>query len=103
MEILNFLFVAGIIVSFIAYFYYKTKQFRTILPIRKKWNKAKAGVALGIFMTFVGLNITIIYSTTIGFIVAALFIVVGMGYAINNFKRVQHEGRYVAEELSLNQ
>ncbi len=102
MEILNFLFVAGIIVSFVAYFYYKTKQIRTTLPIRKKWNKAKSGVALGIFMIFVGLNITIIYTTTIGFIVAALFIVVGIGYAVNNFKRAKHEGRFVAEELELN-
>lgn len=103
MEILNFLFVAGIIVSFVAYFYYKTKQFRTVLPIRKKWNNAKAGSALGIFMIFVGLNITIIYPTAVGYIVAALFSIIGIGYALNNFKRAKHEGQYVAEELSLNQ
>lgn len=35
MSILNYLFVAGIILSFVAYFYYKTKQFRSTLPIRK--------------------------------------------------------------------
>lgn len=103
MEILNFLFVAGIIGSFVAYFYYKTKQIRTTLPIRKKWNKAKSGVALGIFMIFVGLNIAIIYPTTVGFIVTALFIVIGAGYALNNFKRAKHEGQYVTEELALNQ
>ena len=49
MNILNYLFVAGIILSFVAYFYYKTKQFRSTLPIRKKWYTAKAGVALAYF------------------------------------------------------
>ena len=102
MNILNYLFVAGIILSFVAYFYYKTKQFRSTLPIRKKWYTAKAGVAIGIFLIFFGLNATIIYPTGVGYAVAAVFILFGAGQAFNHYKRVRHEGQYVQEEYELN-
>lgn len=102
MNILNYLFVAGIILSFVAYFYYKTKQFRSTLPIRKKWYTAKAGTALGIFMIFFGLNVTIIYPTFVGYAVAVVFIIIGAGLAFNNYKRARHEGRFVEEEYRLN-
>lgn len=102
MNILNYFFVACIIFAFVFYFYYKTKQFRTTLPIRKKWYKAKSGVALGVFMIFFGCNATIIYPTGVGFSVAAVFVIIGAGLAINNYKRVQHEGKYIKEEYELN-
>ena len=103
MNIVNYLFVACIIFSFIAYFYYKTKQFRSTLPIQKKWYTAKAGTALGIFMIFFGLNVTIIYPTAVGYAVAAVFIILGAATASNNYKRARHEGRFVEEEYRLNQ
>lgn len=99
---LNFILVACIVVSFAVYFYYKTKQFRSTLPIRKKWYKAKSNVALGVFIIMFGLNATIIYPTVIGFTVAAVFFVVGMGLAVNHFKRARHEGKYIHEEYELN-
>ena len=74
MQIINFILVAAIIVSFVFYFYYKTKQFRSTLPIRKKWYAAKAGVSFGVFVLLFGLNTTIIYPTAIGYIVAAIFV-----------------------------
>ena len=103
MNILNYLFVAGIILSFVAYFYYKTKQFRSTLPIRKKWYTAKAGVAIGIFLIFFGLNATIIYPTIVGYIVAAVFILLGIGQASNHYKRAKKKKKYVQEEYELNQ
>ncbi|WP_431027514.1 YtpI family protein [Lysinibacillus sp. LZ02] len=102
MNILNSLFVVGIIVSFVAYFYYKTKQYRSTLPIRKKWYTAKASVALGVFMIFLGLNVPIIYTTLIGYAVASIFILMGAGLAFSNYKRARHEGMYVEEEYELN-
>lgn len=102
MQILNYIFIVCIIVSFVAYFYYKTKQFRTSLPIQKKWYKAKAGTALGLFVIFAGCNTTIVYPTLVGFIVAALFIVIGLSMTINHYKRMKHEGRFVKEEYELN-
>ena len=102
MQIVNYIFVFCIIVSFVAYFYYKTKQFRTTLPIQKKWYKAKAGTALGIFVIFAGCNTTIVYPSLVGFVIAALFIVVGASMAVDQFKRFKHEGRFVKEEYELN-
>lgn len=102
MQYINFILVAAIIISFMFYFYYKTKQFRSTLPIRKKWYTAKAGVAFGVFVSLFGLNSTIIYPTTVGFIIAAIFFIFGIALAISNFKRARHEGQYVQEEYELN-
>ena len=102
MHIINYIFVFCIIVSFVAYFYYKTKQFRTTLPIQKKWYTAKAGTALGAFVLFVGCNTPIIYPTFVGFVISALFIVIGILMAVNHYKRVVHEGRFVKQEYELN-
>ncbi|MEK4627641.1 MAG: YtpI family protein [Solibacillus sp.] len=102
MVFLNFLLVAFIIISIVFYFYFKTKQFRSTLPIRKKWYTAKAGIALGLFLVFFGLNATILYPDWIGYIVAVLFVLIGAGLSSNNFKRMRHEGKYVIEEYELN-
>lgn len=102
MVYLNFFLVACIVISFVFYFYFKTKQFRSTLPIRKKWYTAKAGVALGIFLAFFGLNATILYPDWIGYIVAVIFVVIGAALGVNNFKRMRHEGKYVLEEYELN-
>ncbi|MEO4051944.1 YtpI family protein [Solibacillus sp. CAU 1738] len=99
---LNYIFVFFIVVSFVFYFYYKTKQFRSTLPIRKKWYTAKAGVALGVFIIAFGLNATIIYPTAVGYGVAVVFIILGASLAFNNYKRARHEGQYIQEEYELN-
>lgn len=100
--LLNILCATFIIFSFVAYFYYKTKQFRTTLPIRKKWYKAKAGVALGLFLIFFGVNAIVIHQSAVSIIVAIIFFIVGIFEAFNNFKRAQHEGKFVQEEYELN-
>lgn len=99
---LNLILVCLIVITFVFYFYYKTKQFRSTLPIRKKWYKAKAGVALGIFLILFALNATVLYPTFVGFGVAAVFFILGMGLAVNEFKRARHEGQYIQEEYELN-
>ena len=99
---LNFIFVAAIVVSFVFYFYFKTKQLRATLPIRKKWYTSKAGVSLGMFLIFFSCNALILYPDVIGFIVAAIFAVIGIGLGLNNFKRMRHEGKYILEEYEIN-
>lgn len=99
---LNYIFVFFIVVSFVFYFYYKTKQFRSTLPIRKKWYTAKAGIALGVFVIAFGLNATIIYPTAVGYGVAVVFVILGASLAFNNYKRARHEGQYIQEEYELN-
>ena len=83
MQYVNFILVAAIIISFVFYFYYKTKQFRSTLPIRKKWYTAKAGVAFGVFVSLFGLNSTIIYPTTVGYIIAIIFFIFSIPFFLN--------------------
>ncbi|MFC5542551.1 MAG: YtpI family protein [Bacilli bacterium] len=99
---LNALLVTLIIASFAAYFYYKTKQFRSTLPIQKKWYKAKAGVALGLFVVFFGLNTFVVQDSMLGYIVGAVFVIVGLMESYFNLKRAKHEGKFVKQEYELN-
>lgn len=99
---LNILFIFMIVLSFAAYFYYKTKQFHSTLPIRKKWYKARSGVALGVFIIAFGLNTCIVYPTLVGFLIAAVFIIVGFIETLTSYKRARHEGRFIKEEYELN-
>lgn len=100
--LLNIILVALITITFVAYFFYKTKQFRSTLPIRRKWYKAKAGVALGLFLIMFGINAIVINQSAVSFIVAIIFFVVGAFEAYNNYKRAKHEGKFVKEEFELN-
>jgi len=100
---LNILLVATIVVTFVWYFYFKTKQFRTPLPIRKKWLGAKASVCLGAFLLFFGINFIIVYQSSITYVVAGLFILLGSYFTYHNIKVAKHYGQFVKEELSINQ
>lgn len=100
--VFNYFFISLIVISFAAYFYFKTKQFRSTLPIRKKWYKAKAGVALGIFIISFGINTLIVQHSAVGYIVGIIFIVIGGMQSYTNFKRAMHEGKFVEEEYELN-
>lgn len=100
---INLLFVTMIVFTFIFYFYFKTKQFRSTLPIRTKWYKAKAGVALGAFIAAFGMNAIVIYEgSVVSIIVAAIFVIVGFNVGFKQWKRVKHEGQYVKQEYELN-
>lgn len=101
---LNLVLVACIIILFAVFFYYKTKQFRATLPIRKKWYKAKAGVAFGIFIIIFGINAVVRYEgTTVSILVMILFIVYGALQVMSHYKRMRHEGQFIQEEYKLNQ
>lgn len=100
--VFNYFFIMLIVISFAAYFYFKTKQFRSTLPIRKKWYKAKAGVALGVFIIAFGVNTLIVQQSAVGYIIGIIFIIVGFMESYYNFKKARHEGKFVEEEYELN-
>lgn len=100
--ILNGIFVLGIIVSFVWYLYFKTKQFRTTLPIRKKWFAAKASMCLGSFLLFFGLNFLIVFPSSVTYVISALFILLGGYFMYQNYKVSKHYGQFIQEELDLN-
>jgi len=101
-KIVNIFFLFFIVISFAAYLYNKAKEFRATLPIQKKWYKAKAGVALGIFVIVFGLNTCVVNPTLVGFLIAAIFIFIGAVKAYSSYQRVRHEGKFVKEEYELN-
>ncbi|MDN7240256.1 YtpI family protein [Planococcus sp. N028] len=99
---LVFLSVILITLSFAVYFYYKTKQFRTSLPIRKKWYTSMASVALGSFVMFFGINQLLLFHTVVTYIIAGIFVILGLGLIVYNFKAAKHYKQFLAEEARLN-
>ena len=102
MLFLNYLLIVFIVVSVVAYLYFKMKQLRTSYPIRKKWYKAKASIALGFFISTFGLNTALIYNDALTYIIGAIFILLGSLMISSDWKRMRHEGKFIKEEYELN-
>jgi len=71
------IFVLLIVLSFVFYIFYKIKYVRSKRPAERKWLSAKSSIALGLFVGLFGLNQVFLFQTTITFIVAAIFIIIG--------------------------
>lgn len=97
------IFIFLIIMSIVFYFYYKTKQFRATLPIRKKWYASTASMFLGSFILFFGINQLTIFQSVVTYIISGIFIVLGLALIIFNFKAARHYHKFVAEETRLNE
>lgn len=100
---MNSLLVIAIVISIVWYFYFKTRQFRTDLPIRKKWYAAKASSCLGAFVFLFGLNYVFLFPETLTYVIAGIFMALGGYMAVFNYKASKHYGKYVQEEFELNQ
>ncbi|AQQ52808.1 YtpI family protein [Planococcus lenghuensis] len=96
------LFVFIITVSAVFYFYYKTRQFRSHLPIQKNWYKSKAGTALGIFLLAFGINQLFLDPTAAVYIIAGVFIILGLMMSYTNWNAARHYGNFVEEEKRIN-
>lgn len=66
-----------IVFSLAFYIFYKAKYIRCKLPAEKRWISAKSSMALGSFVGFFGINQLFLYQTTITYIIAGIFIVLG--------------------------
>jgi len=99
---INALFVLLIVLAIVFYFYFKTKQFRSELPIAKKWYANRALVALGSLLFFFGLNQLFLFQTTLTYVISALFIVLGLITMITYYRVAKHYGQFVEEEFHLN-
>lgn len=102
---LNYIFVCLIIFSGVSYFYFKTRQFRTtyMLPIRKKMYASMAGASLGGLLLFFGLNQLVLFDKMVVYIIAALFIPLGLYVLIFNYRAYRHYKQFVIEEADLNE
>ena len=100
---INAMFVSLIVVSFVFYLYLKVKQFRSELPIAKKWYANRALVALGSLLLFFGINQLFLFPSTLTYVISALFIGLGLFTIVNYYKAAKHYGQFVDEEFRLNQ
>ncbi|WP_147532612.1 YtpI family protein [Bacillus marasmi] len=80
------------------YLYYKTKYFRSNRPAEKQWLGAKSSIMLGLFVGLFGINQLFLFDTTVTYIVAAIFIVLGFLSAFNGFKAYRFYLPYVEKE-----
>ncbi|UII57975.1 YtpI family protein [Cytobacillus spongiae] len=84
------IFAILIIFSLSFYVFYKVKFFRCNRPVEKKWISAKSSVALGSFVGLFGLNQLFLYQTTVTYIVAAIFIVLGIANIIGGIRAYKY-------------
>lgn len=101
-NIVNIILALLVVITVVFYLYFKTKQFRTNLPIRKKWYAGRAGVSLGVLLVLFGINQIILYHTVLTYVICAILIVFGFFVFISYSKRVRHYGQHIAEEEKLN-
>jgi hypothetical protein len=79
-----------IIFAIAFYIYFKVKHFRTKLPAEKRWISSKSSIALGSFVALFGLNQLFLYQTTVTYIVAAVFIILGVVNMIAGIKAYKY-------------
>ncbi len=96
------IFIFLIVFSAVFYLYYKTKQIRTRLPVRKNWYATRASIGLGSFITFFGINQIVIFQTAVTYIIGGIFIILGIGIIIHNVKANRHYQKFLDEETRLN-
>jgi amino acid transporter len=96
------IFVFLIIISFSLFLFYKVKYVRSKRPAEKDWLSAKSSIALGLFVALFGINQLFLFQTTVTYIVAAIFIIVG-GLSLYNgigaYKYYLPYARKEAEEM----
>ena len=84
------LLVIFIMISLAFYIFYKTKYFRSKLPIEKKWISSKSSISLGSFITLFGINQLFLFQSTVTYIVAAVFIIIGLLSVFSGFKAYKY-------------
>lgn len=82
--------VICIAIALALYIFYKTRYFRTNLPVEKKWLSAKSNIALGSFVLLFGINQLIIFHSTITYLISGIFILLGAVNMIGGYQRYKH-------------
>lgn len=89
-----------IVLSFVFYIFYKVKYVRSRRPAEKKWLSAKSSIALGLFVALFGVNQLFLFQTTVTYIVAAIFIVIGSLSVWAGFKAYKFYLPHAAKEAT---
>lgn len=92
------IFAVIIIISLMFYLFYKVKSIRSHLPMEKKWISGKSSIALGTFVSFFGINQLFLFQTTLTYIVAAVFILIGGISIVSGYKMYKFYLPYAIKE-----
>lgn len=92
------IFVILIMFSFAFYLYLKVKYVRTKAPAEKKWISSKASMALGAFISLFGINQLFLFHTIVTYIVATIFIILGVINIWGGYKAYKYFLPLAAEE-----
>lgn len=92
------IFVFLIVISFSFFIYYKTKYFRTKLPMQRAHLTGKSSISLGLFVTLFGLNQLFLFQSTVTYIVAAIFIIIGGSSVLGGIKMYKYYAPLAKEE-----
>lgn len=96
------LLVILIVFSFSFYLYFKVQYFRAKLPAEKRWIAAKSGIALGSFIALFGVNQLFLFQSTVTYIVAGIFIFLGVINIIGGIKAYKYFWPLVQKECQEN-
>ncbi|MDP4162591.1 MAG: YtpI family protein [Bacillota bacterium] len=87
-----------IVISFVFYVFYKIKYVRCTRPVEKKWLTSKSGIALGSFISLFAINQVFLYQTTMTYIIAAVFLLMGALSIWNGLKAYRYYLPFAMEE-----
>jgi len=68
------------------------------MPMEKRWLSGKSSIALGIFVTLFGINSLFLFQETTTYIVAAIFLLFGVGSIWAGYKVYQYYSPLAIEE-----
>lgn len=91
-------FITIIVIALSLYIFFKIKEWRVKAPYEKRWTKAKANIALGVFIGTYGLNRLFINESEYDLIIGGIFLVLGTLNIILGYKAYKHFLPYAIEE-----
>ena len=89
MSIMPF-FVFFIVVSAIAYVYFKVRYVRTKKAVEREYYSAKSSMSLGLFIMFFGANQLILNRGTLAVVIGVIFMLTGLGSMWAGYKAYKH-------------
>lgn len=87
-----------IVFSLAFYVFYKIKYVRSAKPGERRWISSKSSIALGLFVLTFGINQLYIYQSTVSYIIAAVFILLGAINIWSGIKAYKFYLPYAIEE-----
>ncbi|MDP4085983.1 MAG: YtpI family protein [Bacillota bacterium] len=93
--------VSLITISLAFYVFYKTKYIRSNRQVEKKWLSAKSKIALGLFIALFGVNQLFLFHTTVTYIIAAIFIILGGSSVWTGIKMYKHYLPFAIQEAEM--